>query len=196
MSAPTSVELRAAIIKVVAEESAYQVPSLCEGLGLAAGDADEAFKSKASYVQRRLAKLDRIALEQATLKLAELRDDFVVSDLAERIKEQGQPEVTGITRRAIAAFLDSQYLADQSESYEDLQLLRRVWPTTKMAAGSHWKDTTADEAILQATVRNSDIGNREVLEILGFFQCSNSQVFKFLLALIDPEFIGKETQEK
>lgn len=195
MPAPNSNEIRSAIIRVVSQESAYQVPAFCEGLGLASGETEESFKSKAAYVDKRLAKLDRAQLEQTLLKLAERTEDYHVSDYAKRLREVGQPEITGITRREIANYLENQSFSDVGDSYQDLELLRRVWPTEDMIVNSDWYKSSADEAILQATVRNCDIGNRDVLNLLGFFTCSNEMVFKFLLALVDPEFFGRDTQE-
>lgn len=195
MPAPKANELRSAIIRVVSQESAYQVPSYCEGIGLASGDTEESFKSKAAYVERRLAKLDRNELAQTLVKLAERTEDYQVIDLAERLEEVGQPEITGITRREIAKFLEGQSFTDGGSSFDDLELLRGVWPTQQMHDSSGWRGKSVDEVLIQTTVLNCDIGNREILEIIGFFTCSNARVFKFLLALVDPEFIGKELQQ-
>lgn len=55
MSLPfTIIDLRKAIIEAIAEEKAHYLPRLCVSLGLEPGTEQEAFSSKARYVEKRI----------------------------------------------------------------------------------------------------------------------------------------------
>ena len=69
-----------------------------------------------------------------------------------------------------------------------MDFLRRVWPIYQMQSIFSEYDTgrTLEDDLIQATVRNDDWSNREILEKVGTLTCSQRQFFRFLEEVTSP----------
>lgn len=70
-------ETKEKIITYISNYSANNVPSVCEALGLPPGDISEAFKSKVSYISKRLYALDSKRTNNIILKIKEQFGDDI-----------------------------------------------------------------------------------------------------------------------
>lgn len=178
-------ELREAIATAVSNFSANDVPSLCSGLGLAAGDTEESFRSKYKYAERRLLDRSPAELLAVSAKLLERRDSYAVLEAKSKIEEYGTPAVSELTRRRIVAIFTDRPIISELEYME---FLSRVWPLNDMPSvfvNAHSTQTFHDD-LYQAIVRNDDWTNREILEAAGILHCSQRQFFRFLEEVTSP----------
>jgi hypothetical protein len=178
--------LRASIADEIARTKAYEVPALCTRLGLAAGDADEAFQSKARYASRRLAEIAPAGVVAVARTLLEETENFDLEEQVAKIDDLSSPEVTEITRRRLMTLFDAMPLATQCE---EIDLIRKVWPIAQMppACEPQWGQTAnLEDDIFQYTIRNADWSGKELLEHLGLLTCSNTRLFRFLALTVDP----------
>lgn len=187
--------LRVSVAEEIAKAKAYDVPALCVRLGLAAGDGDEAFQSKAKYASRRLAGVTATEVVAIARALLEEGDNFGLSEQVAKIDDLASPEVTDITRRRLTNLFDTTPLATQRE---EIDLIRSIWPIAEMppAYPPQWGQTaTLEDDIVQHTVRNFDWSGKELLERLGLLTCSNALLFRFLAATVDPTMREPDEQK-
>lgn len=78
-------ELRERVIDVIAGYKAYDVPNLSKRVGLADGDGQEAFSSKARYVKVRLEGLPSADVIRTGKALLQEDDDFRLSEIVRKI---------------------------------------------------------------------------------------------------------------
>ncbi|MCC2651521.1 MAG: hypothetical protein K0Q60_1684 [Microvirga sp.] len=176
-------ELRHCLAAAISDFKAYDVPAVCKRLGLGDGTAEEAFSSKYKYASSRIASrsLDEV-LGAARALLAE-HEDFPLTEAAHKVEETRVTTISEITRRRIAALFDGKSLCTE---IEEIDLLRRIWPIETMPSVYQSSDRHLADDIRQHTINNDDWSNRELLENLGAFTCSQAQFFRFLEHVTDP----------
>lgn len=191
-------QLRNALAGAISDFSANEVPSLCSRLQLRDGDREESFKSKFKYAERRLIEKSAADLIPIAQRLLEEVDSYEIAETLAKLQETGQATVSELTRRRIMAVLDKRPF---STEFEDIDFIRRVWPTTKMPSvfvsfPNKLSEATLDDDLFNAIVRNSDWDNRETLEAVGYLKCSQRQFFRFLEELTSPLTQSPEAQAK
>jgi hypothetical protein len=183
--------LRTATASAISEAKAYDVPSLCARLGLADGTEEEAFRSKFTYAKARLSGVaPQRVLDVARNLLVEM-ENFDLSEIVAKIEETGTPEVTQLTRRRLMSVFDGTALCTE---LPEIDLIRKVWPTSRMRAAFQ-SEGTLDDELWQHTVRNDDWDRRTLFEALDLLTCSRAQLFRLLTALSDPEMQNPESQK-
>lgn len=178
--------LRATVADEIAKAKAYEVPALCTRLGLAPGDGDEAFRSKARYASRRLAEAAPAEVLAIARTLLEEAENFDLEEQVGRIDDLSAAEVTEITRRRLMTLFDTTPLATQCE---EIDLIRKVWPISQMppALEPQWGEASSlEDDIFQHAIRNPDWSGKELLEHLGLLTCSHARLFRFLALTVDP----------
>lgn len=188
-------QLRHALASSISDFSANEVPSLCSRLRLRDGDREESFKSKYKYAERRLLEKSAAELIPIAQRILEEVDSYDVAEALAKLQEKGAATVSELTRRRIMALFDKR---PYSTEFEDIDFIRRVWPTTKMPSvfsfSNKPSETTLDDDLFNALVRNSDWDNRETLEAVGYLTCSQRQFFRFLEEVTSPLTQSPEVQ--
>ncbi|TIR50592.1 MAG: hypothetical protein E5X53_18835 [Mesorhizobium sp.] len=181
--------LRSLIADTIAGHKAYDVPGVCNRLGLAAGTSEEAFNSKFKYASRRLAEIPAKRLTEIGRELLEETRDYGLSEAIAAIEELGSPPITELTRKRLVAVFGSGTLATEMSDYD---LVSRLWPIDKMESifgDSHdpWfpPPTLADD-IQRHRVASQSWKLPDFLAALGFFNCSRAQVARFLNLVVHP----------
>ena len=98
MPFPSRATLCDLIAEALHQESANQLPAVCERYGLAPGQSEEAFRSKRSYVR---ARLTAASLDDLRRIGAEVALDYPHLGLEEELahlEEDAGPELSEITR--------------------------------------------------------------------------------------------------
>jgi len=160
-------------------------------LGLAEGTTEEAHRSKYKYAQQRLAGVDGPRLLTIARELVLECDRYDLSEAVAKIDELTGEPVTPLTRRRLLGMFDGRAI---STELGHLEVIGKVWPTHQMSAGTGHANWTLADHLLQHTVRNDDMTNREILESLGVLDCSRARLFRFLEAVTGPEAQTPERQ--
>lgn len=184
-------DLRDQIINVISNYKAYDVPAVATRVGLAEGDGQEAFSSKARYVKVRLEALPAAEVLKIGRALVQEDEDFALLEAVRKIEEVAGPQITGLTRRRLLTVFENRSLASE---ISDLELVRGLWPIQSMTTAKLGGRMPLEEYLIQHTVRNDDLSGREVLEEVDFLTCSRTQVFKLLEAVVHPEAVSPELQ--
>ncbi|EJC78426.1 hypothetical protein Rleg10DRAFT_7163 [Rhizobium leguminosarum bv. trifolii WSM2012] len=177
-------DLRQQLASAISDHKSYDVPQICVRIGLADGTKEEAFASKYKYASARITgePIEKI-LEAARAYLLE-EESFALAEAVHKLEEIEAPSVSEITRRRLASVFEHRPLCTEIDV---LTLIRRVWPIDKMPSHDYpSSDRMLERDIWQHTVNNDDWDNRYLLERLGFFDCSQAQLFKFLAAVTEP----------
>ena len=187
--------LRSAVIDLIAAQSANDTPAICKGVGLADGTAEESFQSKAKYVRVRLmGKLepDLISIGRTLLQQYE---SYPLSEALNKVLEAHEKSVSELTRRRIFAVFQSRPF---STEFTDLEFCGRTFHLKEMPSrwGGYHGHKSLEDDFFQATVRNSDWSNDDIVEALGLLTCSQRQFFRFLEAIVDPICQKSETQQE
>ena len=177
-------DLRSTVASVISDAKSYEVPALCRRLGLDDGTPEEAHRSKFKYAQQRLAGVAGPDLLRIATGLMAESDSYALAEAVAKIEEHGGGEVTALTRRRLMALFEGRPFATE---LDHLDLLGQVWPTHQMIVDSERPQWTASDHLFQHTVRNDDMSQRDILELLGFLTCSRARLFKFLEAVTGPE---------
>jgi len=177
--------LRSELASVISDFSANEVPNLCARLGLREGDREESFKSKFKYAERRLLEKSAADLIPLATRLLEEVDSYSLLDAKSKMEECGRATVSELTRKRIVALFDNRPISTEDDH---MDFLRRVWPIYQMQSIFSEYDTgrTLEDDLIQATVRNDDWSNREILEKVGTLTCSQRQFFRFLEEVTSP----------
>jgi hypothetical protein len=186
--------LRTRVAEVIAAAKAYDVPALCERLGLGAGGEDEAMRSKFKYAHSRLMSISGSKLLAVARAVLSEEQDFFLGEIVAKIEEHATPAVSALTRRRILATFDGAPLCTE---HDEIEFLEQIWPLGTMPSvfGANWgAERPLREDIIQHTIRNDDWTNRELLEHLGLVSCSRSLFFRFLDAVVHPMAISDDVQ--
>jgi hypothetical protein len=184
--------LRTALANGIANFKAYDVPAVCERLGLAPGTGDEAFNSKYRYAISRLQNLraDKV-MDAARLYLEEVTD-FDLSELVAKIDDFDRTHVSDLTRRRVVALFNGAVL---SSELEQMEFIKRVWPVAELPSPlPGGQGQTLEDAVWQHTVNNDDWTQQELLQYLGVLTCSQRHFFRFLEEVTDPVVQNAERQ--
>jgi hypothetical protein len=176
--------LRHLIASVISGYKAYDVPSVCTRYGLAEGTNEDAFRSKYKYVIQRVQSLpaDEVLRVARALQADEGSAEF--GEALAKIDEKSSPRITPLTRRRIVAELDNVSLSGE---LPEIDFLRKLWPIDSLPS----PNPTLDEYqmvdfLIRHRIRNDDLSNKDVLEYLGIYECSQRQLFRLLEAVLDP----------
>jgi len=157
---------------------------LCRRLNLADGTEQEAFASKYKYAQKRLAEVASAEVLASARALISEEDHFGLAESVAKIDELAGPPITKLTRQRIIALFEGRPLATE---IEDMNLIGSVWPITRMPAQIQGAGNTLEDDIHRYTIRNNDLTQRQMLELLGLLTCSRGRLFKFLNAVTAPD---------
>lgn len=185
--------LRTRSAELIACAKAYDVPGLCQRLGLASGGEDEAMRSKFKYAHSRLMDVPFARLLPLAKTLLEEEPDFQLAETIARIEERGTPQVSKLTRRRILCAFDGEPLCLE---FDEIEFLEQIWPLSTMPTlypGS-LEDRSLHDDIVRHTIANDDWTNRELLEYLGLLDCSKALLFRFLEAAVHPTAVPDEVQ--
>ena len=190
--------LRTALADVIAREKAYNVPALCERLGLAPGDEAEAMGSKFRFASARLAAISGERLGGIARLLLDEQPDFALAELLAKVTEAGTPVVSELTRRRLLAGFDYEILCTE---YDEIEFLETIWPLASLPGDQSivefdeigFRSLKAD--IFQHMRRNDDWSNRDLLERLGLMTSSRALLFRFLEASVHPTAVNDYIQK-
>ena len=190
--------LRTALADVIAREKAYNVPALCERLGLAPGDEAEAMGSKFRFASARLAAISGERLVDIARLLLDEQPDFALAELLAKVTEAGTPVVSELTRRRLLAGFDYEILCTE---YDEIEFLETIWPLASLPGDQSivefdeigFRSLKAD--IFQHMRRNDDWSNRDLLERLGLMTSSRALLFRFLEASVHPTAVNDDIQK-
>ena len=190
--------LRTALADVIAREKAYNVPALCERLGLAPGDEAEAMGSKFRFASARLAAISGERLGGIARLLLDEQPDFALAELLAKVTEAGTPVVSELTRRRLLAGFDYEILCTE---YDEIEFLETIWPLASLPGDQSivefdeigFRSLKAD--IFQHMRRNDDWSNRDLLERLGLMTSSRALLFRFLEASVHPTAVNDDIQK-
>ncbi|KAA0677460.1 hypothetical protein [Azospirillum brasilense] len=178
-SAPLA-PLRSAIVEALYPTSANILPVVCEGLGLASGDREEAFASKRNYVQGRISGLSRERLLQLAYQLLQDGPNYELEEAVGRVEEAGERLISELLRRSIGRALIPFDLSGHVPIFE---FLRDIWPIDRLPSRLYSGGTVQDD-LERHMRRNADMDNDEALEAVGAYTCSQRRFFRFLEALL------------
>jgi hypothetical protein len=116
---------------------------------------------------------------------------YGLGEVIAKIDELVGPAVTPLTRRRLISSFEGYPLVTE---IEDLELIRGLWPISTMPAPMHGAGYTLEDDIVRHTIRNDDLTQRELLELLGLMTCSRAQLFRFLAALAEPDVQAPDRQ--
>lgn len=178
--------LRECITEAISGFKAYDLPRLCQQLGLGSGDEEEAYKSKRAYASKRLRGVGWPRLTATAKRLLQEIDDYALSEAVAHVEEVGTPPITELTRKRIASVFSGVPLVNAMDEHE---FIKRVWPIDRMPPvydSGHASRATLEDNYIRHAINNSDWDNQDILRNMGFFTCSRGQVVKFLKAVTDP----------
>jgi len=185
--------LRQIMASAIADFKAYDVPAICTRIGLVDGTEQEAFQSKFRYAQKRLSGLRGGRLIQCAQLLNNEENTPALGEVLAKINELNCRQVTVITRRRIIKIFDNRSLATE---VEDMEVIRAIWPIALMSAPYESQYSSLEEFLIQHTVRNDDLSQKEVLEYLGVLDCSLARLFGFLEKVTSAEYQNPERQKE
>jgi len=197
MAQAQTADLRNAIANTLRNVKAYDLPGICERFGLAAGDKDEAFASKYTYVHRRLMVLDRAELQRVAAKVVEEFEAPELEKCLEAVTLQSGPTVTPLIRERILEAL--QYVSLQGRANNIIDMLASVFPLARMPPAypnARQPERSMQDDVWQHCINNDDWDNRELLSKLGVMSCPQAKFFQLLERLVDPTIREEEDQSR
>lgn len=187
-------ELIDAIACVLAEEKAYDLPSVCLRYGLENGEESEAFSSKRVYVQRRLKSKDQLFLIDLAKRLIK---DYgmcasTLSKLVYRISPVGLYSISEVTRRNIMNGLYSR--GNISGECEFIDFLNRIWNLENMpSTDSRFANASGD--IWQHMINNSDWDETYLFEDYLELLTATDEIFIHFLEQVVHPIVRQELQQ-
>lgn len=179
-------ELVDAIIYVLIEEKAYDLPNVCLKYGLDSGDESEAFSSKRVYVQRRLKSKDQLFLLDLAKRIIK---DYgssanALSKIVHRMNPTGLYSISELTRRNIMEELYSRHNIEGK--LELIDFLNRVWNLENMpSTDSRFNNAQGD--IWQHMINNQDWDENYLYEnYLELFTATDEIFIQFLEQVVHP----------
>ena len=183
--------LREQLSMTIAAFKAYDVPNVCERIGLATGTEAEAFQSKYRYAHTRVTSLSSENLVNCAKRLYADEKCFHLGEILAKIEDlNGQP-ITKLTRRRLIKLFDAHSLVTE---VEDIEFIRSILPLNLIPAPAGMSEENLEEFLYRHTVSFDDMTQKEVLESLGLLECSTKLLFKFLVGLTSAEFQTHERQ--
>src|SRR6266446_1544698 len=157
---------------LAANVKAYNIPAVTANLGLSAGEQQEAFASKRSYVMKRLAGWSKEQL----VKLAKAVQETYPTDSLQSIIEEFDPDqpfrISSITRQHLFCTLST--LSPVAGKLSVVDFMEKLWPIRTMrGSGVDFRCMTAYDEIDQHMIQNDDYTFPQLLEFLGLQGMSN-----------------------
>ncbi len=181
------------IAAALSANKAYNLPAVCTGFGLAAGDETEALDSKYNYVLRHvqpLSKDETIALAKqiqqscASYQLDEALDLLLPLDGA----------ISAITRRQIIDALSS--IGGLEGGLYIHQFLDRIFPLVQMSYDGDFRCPNLEEGVLQHMVRNDDWSYKDFFDFADVINLSERRFRSILEETVHPEVRTGEDQKR
>ena len=181
-------DLRNSVAEALAEEKAYNLPSVCADLGLASGDESEAFSSKRSYVLKRLAGMSKERLIELASKVSA---EYSSADL-HRILGEFTSDTYQVALDNRKNIIDTLILLEENErlyihgKLNLVEFLNRVWQLDHMPSTDLRYDTAARD-IYQHMVNNNDWNYQYLFgDYLNLMSGPDEQFLRFLEELVHP----------
>ena len=178
------------------QTSAIELPSECVRFGLATGDSSEAFSGKIAYVKKRLNGLS----EAKQIKIAkQVVQEHPSDKLQSAIERWEDPSglVSDVTRQKLAEALNGFCLSGKLSLKE---MLQEHWPEIRLGFmlddlfGSEGIPFLSNDSVSSAL--NLDQENYRILKSVGFLDCSQLKLFRFLEDIVAPVRREKDEQEE
>lgn len=189
-------ELADGIAQALYGNSAYQLPRICQGFGLAEGTGQEAFGGKKQYVVKRLEGWDAERLFDLAGRVVAQYPNFSLEELLERLRPSVPYRIGELTRRAIARVLNE--LSDLSGHLDIREFLDRIWPLREFQPAEY--DVlkgclNLGDSVHQHMVRNDDWNILDLLEMLNFYSISDRRFGRCLELALSP-LVREEPAQK
>lgn len=173
------------LIEILAEEKAYDVPSVCEKYSLDYGTEEEAFNSKRTYISKRLKGKSNIFILDMVNRVAE---DYNSKELRRAIalyNDMQRYQINGNRRRALLDELYSRKVILEGE-IDIISFLNRIWSLKKLPSAYGGKGAMED-SVRQHMIRNDDWSYSELFDTHLDLVGSDDEVFaKFLESMVSP----------
>lgn len=178
-------DLRNAIADALAQEKAYNLPSVCQNLGLEGGDAQEAFNSKRNYVRNRLInKPEALLIELGQRVLREYSSESLLIALRDFEPERGFQIKPGARKNLIDELL---LLGHIGGTLTLTEFLSKVWPLKSMPSTDP-RYKTADDDIWKHIVDNDDWTYDYLFgDYLKLMDSTDDFFIRFLEQLVHPQ---------
>ena len=186
-------EMRSLIVENLYSFSAYDLPGICESLGLKPGTGHEAFQSKRRYVSERIQGLNK---SEILVLLRKLRDQFSISLVPE---DNYTYKITNITKKAIKDLFVSGFAVEDfyetrtvSVSWHgdlsEIEFIKRITDISKIQVENKAFKTFEEEYKFHREIAN-DYSQFYFFESDRLpFKNSNSEEFlKIICEIIHPE---------
>lgn len=184
--------IREAIAEALHSVNAGILPDVCVRLGLSDGSADEAMRSKRSYVRARLGDHKRDRLIQVAQMVIEEIGAPELADFISELTTHAQQRVSDLTKRAVLnALNDVGELFGAVLAIEGLGVLRPNWNQVGPVSGF---SASLLEDVRKHFILNPDWTNSEVLQHCGALTCTQQRFFDMLERVLHPECREGEAQ--
>jgi len=181
---PSLTELRGIIASTIsAEVKAYDLVESCVAIGLEKGDENEAWQSKAKYVEKRIIHLDKDQIVRLARAVLEKWDSFSLRESLRLFLCDNQPKLTIVTRQRICEELDKMPNLNGRMTVADF--ISELMPVGELPSLDLRFPTFLQE-IFQHTVQNDDWDNQLILDRLGVMTASDEFLYEFLELLVHP----------
>jgi len=179
--------------------SAQNVPRICVAVGIQStvgeGDASDAFRSKRSYVKRRLLERSKEDLIQIATKVLTEFDAPDLHDSLSELTSHADARVSVITRREVLKALnDIDNLSGDTEIFE---FLTDVFGKSVLSSGNIdflIPDSSLESQITRHYVNNSDWTNEYLVTACGALTCSQNRFFQLIAKALHPAVRRGEEQ--
>ncbi len=191
---PTAISnIREQVARAFSGEKAYNVAALCERYGLAPANGDDPMASKMKYIVPRLTALaDDAVLTIAREAVIEFPDYHLQEALFKHDEASAAYRITELTRQRLAEELDNfEPLAGRVHLTD---FLRKFWPIDELQP-SGFRFDGFEQELGQHMVLNDDWHNSYLLQHVGFFECSQHCLFRFLEELASPLLRDEPAQQ-
>ena len=91
-----------------------------------------------------------------------------------KLDEKDGPQITPLTRQRIVAEIDN---VELSGKLPEIEFLKKLWPIDTINPPGLSREATMEDYIFRHRINNSDMTNKDVLETLGIYDCSQTQLF-------------------
>jgi AbiJ N-terminal domain 3/Abortive infection C-terminus len=187
----TTARLRQYIASAISGHKSYNVPGICSRYGLAEGTDEEAFRSKFKYVMQRLHSLPSAEVLRVARAVQIEETSTELDEELAKFDEKNGPKITPLTRRRLVAEIDQVAL---SGGLPEIEFLKKLWPIDTMKSPGYGGEVTMEDYIFRHRINNDDMSNKDVLEALSIYECSQKQFFRLLEAMLDP--LSREIPEQ
>jgi AbiJ N-terminal domain 3/Abortive infection C-terminus len=187
----TTTRLRQYVASAISGHKSYNVPGICSRYGLAEGTDEEAFRSKFKYVMQRLQNLPPSEVLRVARAVQIDESSTELDEELAKFDEKNGLKITPLTRRRLVAEIDQVALSGE---LPEIEFLKKLWPIGTMRSPGYGGEVTMEDYIFRHRINNDDMSNKDVLEALGIYECSQKQFFRLLEAMLDP--LSREIPEQ